>query len=573
VAVQVSSPFLGFGVDVWVLFVVEFAERIAYFGVAFMLTSYTVEMLGMTTDEANYAVNALYAVSPLSSVVASGLSDGIWGRRKTLLVFGVVYTAGVALVAVSSLPLMFRDFPNGPSPESILVLILGMVLFAVGFGGMKVCTSPLEADTLTAAHRHVPLGKMFRWAYWAINFGSLFGLIGAPLLRQLDGRSKDTASGSGSTTVAHPAGFYLGFLMCTGSMLLGVLLFAGRFFHYPRNRSKASYVMFRILFRAVWIKIRFATGSLPPDAAFEAQCVSRREGGGGFLMYASYSSWLAMEGTKKGAAEESPAMGVKNELRAPEDDHDSLYNMYSVENVAELGATCRACSVFLPLPFYWLIANQFSTNVILQAAGTDLPSYFPADAFNNINTFTVLIGVAVLDKLIFPVAGQPSVRMRMLIGFFFATISMLYCGVLEVFLNQRGTFTDGGTYILAPGETELLSSWWLVPPFVTQGVASIFIDTTAMEAAYTLSAKQFKSSVFSLYLLASSASGFLGIALAPLAVPSKMVAVFFALAGMQVLVAIGFAVLQREPQQREEDLAGSPLLPGAGMEVDRGESS
>jgi hypothetical protein len=416
------------------------------------------------------------------------------------------------------------------------------------------------------------------------NFGSLFGLIGAPLLRQLDRREKYVdASGSGSGLVAKPSGFYIGFLFCGGCMAMGVVLFALRFYHYPRNQSKASYVMFRVLFRAVtvWVKLNVLPRRRedPVDASFRRMCAPRRCGGEGFLMYAAYraprqessagsgeSSAVSLCAAGQTADVEQSSEGdVGHQISDP---HDPNYNIYSPSCILQLSATIRCCSIFLPLPFYWLIANQFSTNVILQATGTDLPAYFPADAFNNINTLTVLVGVALLDRVVFPaIGGQPSCRVRMIVGFAFAAASMIYCGVLEVFLNQRGSFTDNGSYVLAPGETALLSSWWMVPPFVLQGIASVFVDTAAMEAAYAVASPEFKSSVFSMYLVASSASGFLGIGLAPLAVPDQMVAVFLALAGMQVAVAVAFAMLKREPaaemmQQRDGFLAGSPLLPG-----------
>ena len=565
---------LGFALDVWILFLVEFAERIAYYGCAYMLTSYCVDMLDMSQSNSNYVVNGLYAISPLSSVLSSGLSDGVWGRRKTLLIFGVVYTVGMTIVAVGSFPFMFYDFPYEPSTGATISLIAGMLVFAIGFGGMKVCTSPLEADTVKSTKSDVPLGKLFRWAYWVINFGSLFGLIGAPLLRTVEPRVEMDGSGN-----KHATGFYYGFAMCAVSMALGILVFACRFRHYPRNRAKASYVMFRILFWAIVIRVKFLVGAIR-DPAFQDRLKGFSRGR--FLMYASYVNAQAQplsplsvpippppppsvsrRRQDDSGSDDEGALGLQylqKREQEEEDDHDPNYNMFDEVNVDELSATCHACSVFLPLPLYWLISNQFSTNVILQAAGMNLPTYFPADAFNNINTLTVLIGIAVVDKLIFPMiygqGGQPSVRLRMLIGFTFATLSMVYCGVLELFLDSRGNFDSAGNYSLNPGEVQL-SAMWLIPPFVLQGIASIFVDTTSIEAAYTLASRQFKSSVMSLYLLASSASGFLGIALAPLAVPNRMVAVFMSLAAMQVVVAVLFGLFQGETEEKELDMQGS----------------
>jgi len=221
--------------------------------------------------------------------------------------------------------------------------------------------------------------------------------------------------------------------------------------------------------------------------------------------------------------------------------------------VRDLESTLNVCRTFAPLPIYWLISNQFSTNVVLQATALNLPSAIAPDAFNNVNTMSLIVFCALLDRLIIPrlygPGTQPDACSRMCLGFVVVTVAILWCGVLQTFIDHRGTFaanadsddSSGYAYQLYSGES-LISAVWLIPAYVLQGVASVFVDTAAMEAAYTASPSRVKSTVMALYLMASSLSGLLGLLLSPLSEPSWFAVVFFGLAGAQVLVAGTFYI-------------------------------
>jgi dipeptide/tripeptide permease len=86
----------------------------------------------------------------------------------------------------------------------------------------------------------------------------------------------------------------------------------------------------------------------------------------------------------------------------------------------------------------------------------------------------------------------------------------------------------------------MINAAWLLPPYILQGIASVLVDTTAIETGYLLAPKSMKSFVHALYLLCSSASGFLGLAIAPVVLPSTFMYVFFGLALVLALVAALF---------------------------------
>ena len=578
-----------FPLNAWILLAVEFAERLAYYGVAFSLTTYCVTMLNMSAGEANYVVNGLYAVSPLAACISGGLSDGTWGRRRCLLVFGIIYTIGLAFVATSSLPAMYGDFPDEPSSASTALLVIGMIVFAAGYGGMKVCTSPLMADCVVAEMNHQPkiqqkqqelesvndselvLGRLFRYAYWVINFGSLFGIIAAPFLRAVDERRK--ADGADDDTT----GYYYGFWMCAASTSCGMILFGFRYKHFPTNPVCRPFVMFRILWRAVCVRCSLVAGYITDE-----KLVAEAKTFTAFVQFAALGvsnnpiSTLTGDGSRGCSARELvpetnesssllACASAEEEHGAEEGEHldgatspsqrraSTSVSMFAPAAVESLRQTIAACRIFLPLPIYWLLSNQFSTNVVLLANSMYLPAGIPPEVFNNVNTLTVLIGVVVLDKCIlpclYPKPHLPSVVWRMVAGFVLSMSSMVVCACIQLFVDDRGSYDSSGDYELSSGK-EKLHAAWLTIPYMLQGGASVLVDTTAMESAYTLSSPEFKSSVMALYLLASSASGFLGLAIAPFIAPTKMSSVFFFLAALQGVVAVLFASFVREPKRR-----------------------
>lgn len=551
-----TAVFFGLPVTAWIVIGVEFFERLAYYGAAFTLSTYSTNLLNLTESTSNLIVNILYVVSPLSACVASGIADGPFGRSRSLLMYLVIYTLGLAIISVSSFPWMYADFPYNPSTLSLWLFIGGIVVFGIGYGGFKVCTSPLTADelcrvledTFYASHdqsmdspplslkrefenfKEAQLSFLFRLVYWSINFGSLFGIIGAPALRALDSRSVV----SGSST-AH-TGYYAGFLMCVVSTALGTMLYIVSYRRFHRNAPTESFLLFRVVYRAVQTRLRFALGWLQDDAFIHqhrSECLI-------------FASWVPSEDTSSAFS----ACGGRR---------------FDDAIVSSVRQTLTFCKTFVTLPLYWLISNQFSTNVVLTANNMDIPAGVPPEALNNVNTLSLLATVVVVDRWLFPwwfgKDTRPCVQSRITVGFMMVAVAMAWCGVLQLVIDHRGTYDAGGDYHLLPGQS-YLSVMWMLGPYVLQGIASVFVDTTVLETAYMMAPSNMKSTVMALYLLASSGSGFLGIAFTPLSDQSVIGIMYFVLAFLQGLVTLLF--LRSGVERAIVTPPGEmlPLLPG-----------
>ncbi|RNF21246.1 proton-dependent oligopeptide transporter, POT family [Trypanosoma conorhini] len=567
---------LGFPSGVWIVMAVEFTERLGYYGTTFMLMMYCTSMLRWSPSTANAAINGLYAVTPVAACISSILSDGRWGRPLSLVVSLAAYAGGLSMVALSSYPFMYGKFPVEPSVGSIVLFAFGISCFSIGYGGMKVCTNPLMADIVSEAYeddeqnREVVLSQLFRWIYTVINVGSLVGMFVPPLLRSLDNRTVVLGS------VVYTTGFYLGFTLSAASCLLGLFIFGVTYRQFRKNTPVPEFVLVHVFFRAIRIRWYFATGRIRDDAfqaahrwdlidyaAYSATGDScpdataprtdlavpsdlsrnRPSSAGAGTVSAPVSNEQGPVAPKLGGdaaeKEENPSDSASPEI-------DGMEQVW-VDSAKTIVSVCRA---LVPMPIYWLITNQFSTNMILQASSTRLPPKLPPEIFNNVNTVALLVSLVLFDRVVFPrmfANRPPPVRGRMVVGCVTMVLSMVWCGFVQIGIDHRGTYDESDFYNLFPGMI-MLSPGWLVPPYIMQGVASALVDTTVLEVVYVAAPTQMKGAVMALYLLTSSLSGFLGMALSPVMRPKNAKITSFSLAGALVLVTILFYFLNPPPE-------------------------
>ena len=93
---------------------------------------------------------------------------------RTILYISIVYSIGNLIVSITSLrPLGAGEIP-GP--------VIGLLLIAIGTGGIKPCVSAFGGDQFTSDQSHL-LQNFFSVFYFAINAGSLLSMLITPVLR------------------------------------------------------------------------------------------------------------------------------------------------------------------------------------------------------------------------------------------------------------------------------------------------------------------------------------------------------------------------------------------------------
>jgi POT family proton-dependent oligopeptide transporter len=152
----------------------EAAERFSFYGmrgilVVFMtkyLMNHDGELDLMTAEQAKSWFHLFMMGVYFFPVLGSLLSDGLLGKYRTIIWLSLVYCAGHAALAID---------------DTRLGLALGLILIALGSGGIKPCVSANVGDQFGPSNKHL-LEKVYAWFYFSINFGSLFSTLLIPYL-------------------------------------------------------------------------------------------------------------------------------------------------------------------------------------------------------------------------------------------------------------------------------------------------------------------------------------------------------------------------------------------------------
>jgi proton-dependent oligopeptide transporter, POT family len=158
----------------------EACERFSFYGMRNILTVFLIDWLlrndlpSQSQREASAkAVFHLFVFGVYFTPLLGGfLADRFLGKYRTVLYISLLYCAGHACLA------MFHDDPKG--------FYAGLVLIALGSGGIKPCVSALVGDQFTAENKHL-VNKVFAIFYWSINLGSFFASMLIPKTLRLFG--------------------------------------------------------------------------------------------------------------------------------------------------------------------------------------------------------------------------------------------------------------------------------------------------------------------------------------------------------------------------------------------------
>lgn len=166
-----------FGYPVQVYFILgnEFCERFSYYGMHAILVIYLMSMLKMTKDDATAVYHAFNMLCYFSPIFGAIIADSFWGKYKTIFYVSLIYALGNIVVSFTAVPSILNVVQlYGPS--------IGLILIALGTGGIKPCVSAFGGDQFDVGQED-KLQSFFSIFYFAINFGSLIATLLTPVLR------------------------------------------------------------------------------------------------------------------------------------------------------------------------------------------------------------------------------------------------------------------------------------------------------------------------------------------------------------------------------------------------------
>lgn len=155
----------------------EAAERFSYYGLRAILPVYLAthffnpngiaELQSGAEAKANEATHFFITLNYLMPVIGALVADWFFGKYGIIIWLSLVYCAGNLCTA------LFTDNYD--------LFMLGLVLIAVGSGGIKPCVSANVGDQFDASNESLR-SKAFSWFYLSINFGSFFSTLLIPFI-------------------------------------------------------------------------------------------------------------------------------------------------------------------------------------------------------------------------------------------------------------------------------------------------------------------------------------------------------------------------------------------------------
>jgi MFS family permease len=168
----------------------EGAERFSYYGMRQILYIYLValfigfvaedaaspELLTDARVKATQWTHLFMAGVYLFPMIGAILADRFLGKFRVILWVSLIYVAGHGVLAVGG-----RFASMGDLSGAEAAMIAGLVLIAVGSGGIKPCVSANVGDQFSKKNSHL-ITKVFQIFYFSINFGSFFASLLTPWL-------------------------------------------------------------------------------------------------------------------------------------------------------------------------------------------------------------------------------------------------------------------------------------------------------------------------------------------------------------------------------------------------------
>jgi POT family proton-dependent oligopeptide transporter len=160
----------------------EAAERFSYYGMnsvlTIFMTKYLVDKMGHLSVMPPAAAEAWYhtfvVVLYFLPLLGAILADAFFGKFKVVLWLSIVYCLGHGTLA-----LMGSSVAHLIEPRYLLAL--GLIMIAMGAGGIKPCVSTNVGDQFGETNKHL-LPKLFNWFYFSINAGSALSTLLIPWL-------------------------------------------------------------------------------------------------------------------------------------------------------------------------------------------------------------------------------------------------------------------------------------------------------------------------------------------------------------------------------------------------------
>jgi proton-dependent oligopeptide transporter, POT family len=427
----------------------EFAERFCFYGINSILTIYMVQFLRFTDADGATWQSLFKSGAYFFPMLGAIISDVFWGKFRTIMVFSTAYVVGCTFLAFSS--------------GTAAGLALGLLLIALGTGGIKPCVSTNVGDQFTSKNQHL-IERAFSWFYLAINAGSSISIALCPWLLNDPKYGPRWAFGMPAVMMAVAT-----LVFWLGRKKFAVVPPAGKAWLKDVFSTAGLKLMLNLLLIYFFVACFWMLWDQSNGNTWTLQAQSS-------LMDKNLGLGFDLSPLVLGIASALLILGLERLLRG------FLAPMISPRLPAwsRIALSLLVLAALLGKPVYTLLGR------ILGPDFTVLPAQIQV-----VNGIFILALVPVFSYGIYPVLGR-----------FFAVTPLRKIGI--------GLFTVASSFLIVAWveqriqEGHVVSAWWQILAYVVITAAEVLVSITALEFSYKQAPLRMKSFIMALFLLSIS---------------------------------------------------------------------
>ncbi|NXR16430.1 S15A1 protein, partial [Cinclus mexicanus] len=374
----------GFPLSIFFIVINEFCERFSYYGMKAVLTLYFTRFLHWDDNFATAIYHTFVALCYLTPILGAIIADSWLGKFKTILYLSIVYAIGQAVLSVGSISELTGGSANNLA-LNIALSMIGLILIALGTGGIKPCVSAFGGDQFEDDQER-QRGTFFSLFYLSINAGSLLSTLITPTLRASE-------CGIHTKQECYPLAFGV------PAILMAVAL------------------------------VVFVTGS---------KMYKKVKPQGNIMLEVSNCVGFAIKNRFRHRSKQFP----KREHWL-----DWASEKYDKRLIAQTKMVLRVLFLYIPLPMFWAVFDQQGSRWTLQATAMNgdfhLEKYLifsHVHLLQIVNPILIVIMVPVVDSVVYPLIKKCKLNFtplkKMTVGMFLGSMAFVAAALVQVQIDK-----------------------------------------------------------------------------------------------------------------------------------------
>ncbi|XP_026564146.1 solute carrier family 15 member 1 [Pseudonaja textilis] len=374
----------GYPLSIFFIVINEFCERFSYYGMRAVLVLYFKFFLHWDDNLSTAIYHTFVALCYLTPILGALIADSWLGKFKTIISLSIVYTVGQVVLSISSInDLMDGNHDGAPDDVNIPIAfsMIGLVLIALGTGGIKPCVAAFGGDQFEE-DQEKQRSRFFSIFYLSINAGSLLSTIITPILRGVECGIHDKQK-------CYPLAF--GVPAALMAIALFVFVIGSRMYKKVKPEGNIMVQVGKSILFAIRNRFKHRSKQFP-----------KRE------------HWL-----------------------------DWATEKYDKRLITEIKMVLKVLFLYIPLPMFWALFDQQGSRWTLQATTMDgnIGSIqIQPDQMQTVNPILIVVMVPVVDVIIYPLIKKCHINFtplrKMTVGMLLAALAFVVAAVVQIEIDK-----------------------------------------------------------------------------------------------------------------------------------------